>query len=128
MKQGNECKILWTLYISSVDMILPDITRATSESDSKTRHIHYNPIFGGYVPTLHLTEFLNICSEIWFFPDLLGRISLWSHKNDINLGYKNTSKDPCTGCQDGEDLHSNHVFALGAMVDREEGDPDTAEH
>ena len=64
MKQGNECKILWTLYGSSVDMILPDITSATSKSDSKTRHMHYNPIFGGYVPTLHLTEFLNICSEI----------------------------------------------------------------
>ena len=81
--RGNEAsewvQDLWTLYRSSVDMILHDITRATSESDSKTRHMHYNPIFGGYVPTLHLTEFLNICSEIWFFPDLLGRISLWSH-------------------------------------------------
>ena len=59
MKQVNECKILWTLYGSSVDMILPDITRATSESDSKTRHMHYNPIFGGYVPILRLTQFLN---------------------------------------------------------------------
>ena len=59
MKQGNECKILWTLYISSVDMILPDITSANNESDSKTRHMHYNPIFGGYVPTLHWTQFLN---------------------------------------------------------------------
>ena len=51
MKKVNECKILWTLYGSSVDMILPDITRATSESDSKTRHMHYNPLFGGYAPT-----------------------------------------------------------------------------
>ena len=64
MKKVNECKILWTLYGSSVDMILPDITRATSESDSKTRHMHYNPLFGGYAPTLHLTEFLNIYSKI----------------------------------------------------------------
>ena len=46
-------QVLWTLHRSSVDMILHDITRATSESDSKTRHMHYNPIFGGYVPTLH---------------------------------------------------------------------------
>ena len=57
--RGNEAsewvQVLWTLHRSSVDMILHDITRATSESDSKTGHIHYNPIFGGYVPNLHFT-------------------------------------------------------------------------
>lgn len=68
MKKVNECKILWTLYGSSVDMILPDITRATSESDSKTRHMHYNPIFGGYVPTLHLTEFVKYLFRNMIFP------------------------------------------------------------
>ena len=57
--RGNEAsewvQVLWTLHRSSVDMILHDITRATSESDSKTRHIHYITIFGGYAPNLHLT-------------------------------------------------------------------------
>ena len=41
---------------------------------------------------------------------------------------KDAPKHPCSGCQDGEDLHSHHDFVLGAVVDREEGDPDTAEH
>ena len=38
------------------------------------------------------------------------------------------SRKSSTGCQDGEDLYSNHDRALGAMVDREEGNLDTAEH
>lgn len=70
----------------------------------------------------------NISSEMWFLPDFFDRISLRSQENDVDLGCKDTSKNPWTGCQDGENLYSNHDLALCVMVDWEEGNPDTTEH
>ena len=63
-----------------------------------------------------------------YFPKLMKRIYLWSQQNKVALWHKYAKKHPCTGGQYTEDLHSNHSLALSAMIDREEGDPDTAEH
>ena len=56
------------------------------------------------------------------------RIYLWSQQNNVALWEKYANKHPCTGGQDTEDLHSNHSLSLSTVINREEGDPDTAEH
>ena len=45
-----------------------------------------------------------------------------SYKNNVALWYKDAAKEPSNGGQHGEDLHSHHDLALGAVADREEGE------
>lgn len=61
-------------------------------------------------------------------PEVMKRIYLWFQQNNVALWDKDAKKQPCTRGQDPEDLHSQYSLALGALVDREEGDPDTTKH
>lgn len=54
-------------------------------------------------------------------------IQLWSQENDVTFGNEDTAQESSTGGQDGEDLHSHHVFPFSAEVGWDEGDPNTAE-
>ena len=64
----------------------------------------------------------------WFHPDHFKIILVWSKQYCVTFGNKYASQHPWTGGQNGEDLHSHHDPAFGAMVNRDESDPDTAEH
>lgn len=67
---------------------------------------------------------LNMC----FSPILLLRILFRSEQNSEELVYKDTEKNSCNRGQYREDLHSHHDLTFGALVDRKEDDPDSAEH
>ncbi|KAM6472039.1 uncharacterized protein PHA67_003319 isoform 7-T8 [Liasis olivaceus] len=46
--------------------------------------------------------------------------------NNVALGDEDAAQEASTRGQDGEDLHSHHVLALGAQVGGHKGDPDAA--
>lgn len=61
-------------------------------------------------------------------PERMKKIYLWFQQNSVALWGKDAKKLPCTQGQGTEDLHSHSSLALGALIDREEGDPDTTKH
>ena len=71
---------------------------------------------------------MSISLRISFVTQNFQRVLLGSQEDNVALWGKDAASEPSTGGQHGADLCGHHDLALGAVADREGGDPDTAGH